>query len=665
MRIPVKQYVALLAKYLRPQRAKVIVVAVVLFFQIAVQLANPQVLRAFIDSAAAGGSAQTLAAIAALFIAIALAQQALVLTGTYLSQDVGWTATNVLRTELAEHCLSLDMSFHKTHTPGEWIERIDGDVSSLANFFSQFVMLVLGNALLLGAVLVVTWFEDWRIGLALGAFVVCAFAALNRTRHFTLPLFVASRQSEALLYGELEEHLSGLDDIRANGAGDYAARRFAERQRGAYRTAVRAELSSAVIDMVTTSAFAIGYIGALALGAWLFQSGLISLGTIFLVVRYAQMLRDPLSQITRQLQDLQKASAGIVRISQLLALRPQVTGGEGVLPVGSALSVEFEDVTFVYADTPAGPVHSAERAAGGSARSPATGVPATRHATSNGGQHSAAARAAALHPLNGSHQPDQIVLPDDALARAAAPQRVVDSGLSDERSEDIDERVLRRLNFTLAPGRVLGLLGRTGSGKTTVARLLARLYDPTGGAIRLGGVDIRGVQTRELRRAVGMVTQDVQMFSATLRQNLTLFDDAIPDQRIHAALAQLGLEEWYGALPAGLDTVLTSGLSAGEAQLLAFTRVMLRDPALVILDEASSRLDPATERLIERAVDGLLAGRTAIIIAHRLGTVQRAGEILILEDGQIREQGQRAALAADPGSRFARLLQTGLDEVLV
>ena len=333
MRIPLKQYVALLAKYMRPQRAKVIVLGIVLLVQIGVQLANPQVLRAFIDRAAGGATVETLAAIAALFIGIALAQQALVVAGTYLSQDVGWAATNVLRAELAEHCLGLDMSFHKSHTPGEWIERIDGDVSSLANFFSQFVMLVLGNTLLLGAVLVVTWFEDWRIGLALTLFAVCAFAALNRTRHFSVPFFVASRQSEAQLYGELEEHLAGLDDIRANGAGDYAARRFAQHQRTVYQTAVRAEMSSAVVDMVITGSFAIGYIGALALGAWLFQSGLISLGTIFLVLRYTQMVRDPLSQITRQLQDLQKASAGIVRISQLLALRPHVTGGDALLPL--------------------------------------------------------------------------------------------------------------------------------------------------------------------------------------------------------------------------------------------------------------------------------------------------------------------------------------------
>jgi ABC-type multidrug transport system fused ATPase/permease subunit len=165
-----------------------------------------------------------------------------------------------------------------------------------------------------------------------------------------------------------------------------------------------------------------------------------------------------------------------------------------------------------------------------------------------------------------------------------------------------------------------------------------------------------------------MVTQNIQLFNASVRDNLTFFDRNIPDERILQVLRDLGLWAWYTSLPEGLDTELESGgggLSAGEAQLLAFTRIFLQDPGLVILDEASSRLDPATENLIERAVDTLVQDRTAIIIAHRLGTVQRADEILILEQGRISEHGPREMLAGDPRSRFYSLLQTGMmEEVL-
>ncbi|NKQ35788.1 MAG: ATP-binding cassette domain-containing protein [Chloroflexi bacterium] len=234
-------------------------------------------------------------------------------------------------------------------------------------------------------------------------------------------------------------------------------------------------------------------------------------------------------------------------------------------------------------------------------------------------------------------------------------------------------KVLHDISFLLEAGNVLGVLGRTGSGKTTLTRLLFRLYDVDAGAITLDGINVRDVALSDLRQRVGLATPEVQLFEATVRDNLTLFrnydETAVPitDDQIHHAIHTLGLDAWLDNLPNGLDTMLKSGgkgLSAGEAQLLAFTRVFLRDPHLIILDEASSRLDPVTEQLLERAIDQLLHGRTAIIIAHRLETVQRANDILILENGRIIEHSPRPQLAATPGSRFAQLLQTGLEEAL-
>jgi len=180
-------------------------------------------------------------------------------------------------------------------------------------------------------------------------------------------------------------------------------------------------------------------------------------------------------------------------------------------------------------------------------------------------------------------------------------------------------------------------------------------------------MDIRAAQLQHLRRRVGIVTQDVQLFHASVRDNLTFFDPGVTDDEILEVLDRLGLYRWYRGLPRGLNTMLASrgGLSAGEAQLLAFARVFFKDPGLVIMDEASSRLDPATEALIERAVDVLLADRTAIIIAHRLKTVRRADEIMIIENGKVAEYGVRTSLERDPSTRFSDLLRTGLEEVLV
>jgi ATP-binding cassette subfamily B protein len=230
-----------------------------------------------------------------------------------------------------------------------------------------------------------------------------------------------------------------------------------------------------------------------------------------------------------------------------------------------------------------------------------------------------------------------------------------------------DDAVLTRLSFDLRAGSVLGLLGRTGSGKTTIGRLIFRLYNVNNGGIKINNADLREHHLESLRRDIAIVTQDVQLFKASVRENLTFFDRSIPDEKIIATLEELELGDWYASLPQGLNSVLETGsrsLSAGEAQLLAFTRVFLKNPGLVILDEASSRLDPATEVKLERAIDKLLKNRTAIIIAHKLDTLHRADNVLILDKGNILEYGDRKQLASDSSSRFYQLLQTGMEEVL-
>ena len=226
------------------------------------------------------------------------------------------------------------------------------------------------------------------------------------------------------------------------------------------------------------------------------------------------------------------------------------------------------------------------------------------------------------------------------------------------------EPVLRDVTFDLRPGRVLGVVGRTGSGKTTLARLLVRLYDPDEGRILLSGRDLRGYRVTDVREHVATVTQDVGLFDGTIRDNLTLYDRSVEDERLLGIFGRLGFMSWYRTQPDGLDTRLRSGgagLSAGEAQLLALSRVFLKDPDVVVLDEPTSRLDRATEALIEGALDELAAGRTVVIIAHHLATVERCDDILVLEDGRVVEMGEREKLAADPGGRFHQLLRTGLE----
>jgi ATP-binding cassette, subfamily B, bacterial len=585
VRIPLRQYWDLLVDYLRPEWRKTTLLAVLLFSGIGLQLLNPQIMRSFIDAALARAELGTLATYALLFIAVGLVNQVLTVATTYVGQDVGWRATNRLREDLARHCLNLDLGFYHERTPGELIERLDGDVTALSNFFSQLVVRVIGSGLLVMGTLVMLFREDWRVGLVLTVFAIVAMVTLNRARNLAVPQQREERQASANLFGLLEERLAGLDDIRANGAGAYTMLRYHERMRDLFQKGRKAIVLRSVTWLLAMGLFTVGNALTLGLGAYFFLIGAITIGTVYLFFQYTQMLQQPLEQITNQLQELQRATASIQRIQELRQIQSRVKDGPGALLPAGPLRVEFDDVSFAYADE----------------------------------------------------------------------------------ADAEDDLVLRELSFQLAPGQILGLLGRTGSGKTTISRLLFRFYDPTSGAIRLGGADSRTARLPELRRRVGIVTQDVQLFSATVRDNLTLFDRAISDERVLTVINELGLDGWYASLPDGLETKLDSGgagLSAGEAQLLAFVRVFLRDPGLVILDEASSRLDPATERLIERAVDKLLKNRTGVIIAHRLATVQRADEILILDGGRIGEHGRRADLARDPSSRFAQLLRVGMEEVL-
>ncbi len=582
-----KLYAALLVRYLRPQWRRVALLSALLLGSIVLPLAGPQILRSFIDQAAGGASTRSLAGIAVLFIVVALATQAVAVVTAWFGEQVGWRATNLLRADLALHCLQLDMPFHNRRTPGELIERIDGDVTALALFFSRLVVTVLGSVLLLLGVLLLLFREDRRMGLLLGLFSLLALFVLNRCREIAVPYVTAERQASAELFGFIEERLAGLDDIRANGAGAYVMQRFHVTMRNLFHRKRLAQTMGNSIWVAVQSLFLAGTVLVLGMGAYLYRDGAITIGTVFLFFQYTQLLRRPLEQITEQLREFQRAGAGVARIHELLETRRTIIEGEEAsLPAG-ALAVEFDGVSFAY-------------------------------------------------NTNEAYDEDGMVIAD--------------------------------LSFQLRPGRVLGLLGRTGSGKTTLTRLLFRLYDPGAGTIRLGGADIRGLRLAALRRHVGIVTQEVQIFRATVRDNLTFFDACADDARIVAVLESLGMGTWLRALPAGLDSELVAGgagLSAGEAQLLAFARVFLQDPGLVILDEASSRLDPVTERLIESAVDRLLADRTGIIIAHRLATVQRADEILILEQGTVREHGRREALVRDPASRFAGLLRAGLEEVLV
>jgi ABC-type multidrug transport system fused ATPase/permease subunit len=606
-----QQYGHLLANYLQPQRGRVFGLAIALLCSIALQIINPQILGYFIDTAVNGGSSQILLIAAIGFMAIALLTQVFSVATTYLGETVAWTATNALRVDLANHCLRLDLSFHKAHTPGELLERVDGDVNALSRFFSQLVIHVLGNAILLVGILTVLFFENRLAGFSLTVFALVALFLLVGLRFMAIAPWAQFRQISAEFYGFLGEHVAGREDIRANGAVPYVLHHFYRILQRWLPIYQKARFSSTVLWFSSVGLFTIGNAIALAVSAYLWQRNTITIGTAYLIFHYTNLLAQPIERIREELEQLQQVEASIHRIQGLFDVQSALQDdGHSTLAEG-ALSITFHQVCFSYEKV--------------------------------------------VYPVQ--TQPTQT--PNQTQSTNPSPHPPIPPS-----PHTPQQWTLHNLSFHLPAGQVLGLLGRTGSGKSTIARLLLRLYDIQSGEILLGNEIITEIITdltlSELRQRVGLVTQDVQLFQGSVRDNLTFFDSRIRDAVILNRLEELGLAEWLRSLPQGLNTQLgadSGGLSAGQAQLLAFVRVFLKNPGLVILDEASSRLDPQTEVLIEQAITKLFTNRTGIIIAHRLETVQRADQILILEQGQAVEYGDRLTLAHMPQSRFAQLLK--------
>lgn len=580
MKIPIGEYIKLLSEHLKPLLPQVVLLGFLLAGSVGLQLVNPQIIRYFIDTVTGGGAGENLIYAALLYIGLAVIQQVIAVFATYVSQDVGWKSTNELRCRLFLHCMKLDMSFHKEHQSGELIQRVDGDVTALFEFFSKFSINLLTNIGLLVGVVVLLFGINGVLGAVMAVYCIDAFFIFGCIHKASIPHNLRDRELEARFFGFIGEQLACTEDIRSNGASPNVMHNFYNFLRKWLPVRIKRGVANYSPWMTGEMASQIGNFVGLGLGAYLWSRGIISVGSIFVIFKYVDLIVRPINQIRRQFQDLQNAGSSIVRINELLNTKSRITDGKDICLPHGALSVSMAGVSFDYEE----------------------GVP-----------------------------------------------------------------VIRNISMSIPSGKILGILGRTGSGKTTLARLLVRFYDTQKGEIRIGGEFVRDVSPKELRSHIAYVTQEVQLFKASIRDNLTFFNKEITDEAIVKAICEIGLKPWLDSMPQGLDTMLDSGgggLSAGEAQLLAFVRAFIKNPGLLILDEASSRLDTVTESLIEKAMDTLIMGRTAIIIAHRLKTIQRADDILIIENGSILEQGSRIKLLNDGSSHFHHLLQSGIEEVL-
>ncbi len=552
---------------------------------VTVQLSIPHIIRLFLDALQQHQPWGYFVYLAGIFLILAFTQQAIVLLATYVSSAIGWRATNRMRSDLVVHCLALDMSFHQQYTPGILIERIDGDITAIARFFSHFFLNIVGNILLFLGVFIVLIYQHSTIGICVGICILGALLVLNVVRPYALRRWHTARQVSATLFEFLEEQLGRIEEVKSLGAVAYIVtilqtlifrRVYAERG---------AQLLSSIVYLLSAGILIIGTGIGLGLATYFYKEHVLTLGTVYIILYYVELLYYPIWQLGQEAGELQKTIASMYRIGELLTRYSNVPecASSSCLPIAllaGPITVTCKDVFFTYKDT---------------------------------------------------------------------------------------TPVLKGISFELPAGKTLGLIGRTGSGKSTLVRLLTRFYDPTSGIVLLNNYPMHQFKLSRIREKIGMVPQDVHLFHGTVRDNLTFFDTSIDDTVLLHIIHTLNLQKWYLRFPQGLDTYLSPsghGLSAGEAQLLAFIRIFLKNPSLAILDEASSRLDRTTEQLLQQATSTLMSYRTGIIIAHRLSTLLHVDYLMLLDQGTIVEYGQREELLNSNVSIIAQLLKQHNEQVL-
>jgi ATP-binding cassette subfamily B protein len=589
------------ASMLRPYRRDVVVACALIVGWTISTLAGPYLVKYGIDQGLSRSDAGALNRAVVGYVLVAAVAYIVYRRLIVVLSRAGEGYLRDLRVRVFDHLQRLSMPFYDRSKAGVLVSRMTSDIDSIAELVQQGLLMFLTNILLLVFSIVVLALVSWQLLLVCLVVLPFVVAASIKFQRDSNRAYREVRDKIGGTLSRLQEGIAGVRVIQAYGRTGTEVDRFNAANRDLYGAHMRSVFVQSwylpVVELagLGTTALVVGVGGALAI------NGAVSIGTVTFFVLTLNNLFDPVQQLSQLFNTVQSAGAGLAKVYELLDTPVDVVERRGAVDLPAAGPIVVDHVSFAYG--------ARERAASG---------------------------------------------PEDAVPVEPVGPAI---GGADDAGPPL---VLRDVSLTIEPGERLALVGPTGAGKSTLAKLIARLYDPVSGSVTFGGVDLRHATLRSLRERVVVVPQEGFLFNGSVRDNVRIARGSATDDEVDDALRAVGAYDRFAALPEGLATEVQergSRLSAGEKQLVSLARAALVDPALLVLDEATSSLDPGTEALVEAAMDRLMAGRTVVVIAHRLSTAERADRVGVVVDGCLAELGPHPELVA-AGGQYAALFAT-------
>ncbi|MFC7327296.1 ABC transporter ATP-binding protein [Marinactinospora rubrisoli] len=565
-------------------------------------VATPLLMKAVIDEGVVPGDVRRVAWLAAGIAALALVEAVLTLAQRWYSARIGEGLIYDLRTRVFEHVQRMSIAFFTRTQTGALISRLNTDVigaqRALTTTLSSLVSNIVSLSLVLGTMLVLSWQITLLVLALLPLFVLPAKAFGRRLAGITRERMSLDAEMSSLMTERFG--VGGAMLVKLYGRPEEEAAEFAARAARVRDIGVTSAMYSRIFFTGLTLVAALATAVVYGVGGWLAVGGAVELGTLVALATLLTRLYGPLTALSNVHVDVMTALVSFDRVFEVLDLEPTVTERPDARPLpAGAVGVELDAVSFRYP------------------------------------------RASQVAPAS-------------LESTAAVPAASRGDGPAD------DAWVLREVTLRAEPGEMVALVGPSGAGKTTLTHLVTRLYDPVEGTVRIGGTDLREATAASLRDTVGVVTQDAHLFHDSIAANLRYARPGAEEADLRAVLRAARLEHLLTELPDGLDTVVGDRghrLSGGERQRLAIARLLLKAPAVVVLDEATAHLDSGSEAAVQEALAVALRGRTSLVIAHRLSTVREADRILVLDGGRIVEQGRHDELLA-AGGLYAHLYRT-------